>query len=78
MKIVIFSYFCDTLREWFDGTTETDKLESLQQLEQTRQETNLSVDELKKQSLDLYQTDQIRDLSIQQIQKLQHQLGNGN
>jgi len=57
---------------------ETDKLESLQQLEQTRQETNLSVDELKKQSLDLYQTDQIRDLSIQQIQKLQHQLGNGN
>ena len=33
---------------------------------------------MKQQSLDLYQTDQIRDLSIQQIQKLQHQLGNGN
>ena len=56
----------------------TDKLELLQQLEQSRQKSNLTVDELKKQSVDLYQTDQIRDLSIQQIQKLQHQLGNGN
>jgi len=56
----------------------TDKLELLQQLEQSRQKSNLTVDELKKQSVDLYQTDQIRDLSIQQIQRLQHQLGNGN
>ena len=39
---------------------------------------DVKVDELKKQSVDLYQTDQIRDLSIQQIQRLQHQLGNGN
>ena len=54
------------------------KLESLQQLEKTRKETNLSVDELKQQSVDLYQTDQIRDLSIHQIQNLQHQLGNGH
>ena len=57
---------------------ETDKLELLQQLEQTRQKTNLTVDQLKQQSVDLYQTDQIRDLSVQQIQQLQHQLGNGN
>ena len=57
---------------------ETDKLELLQQLEQTRQKTNLTVDQLKQQSVDLYQTDQIRDLSVQQIQQLQHQLGNSN
>jgi len=54
---------------------ETDKLELLQQLEQTRQKNNLTVDQLKQQSLDLYQTDQIRDLSVQQLQR---QLGNSN
>jgi len=57
---------------------ETNKLELLRELEQTRQETNVSVDELRQRSQELYQTDQIRDLSVQQIQELQNHLGNGN
>ena len=57
---------------------ETDKLDLLRELEQTRQETNITVDELRQRSQELYQTDQIRDLSVQQIQELQNHLGNGH
>ena len=58
--------------------SETDKLDLLRELEQTRQETNVSVDELRQRSQELYNTNQIRDLSVQQIQELQLNLGNGN
>ena len=58
--------------------SETDKLDLLRELEQTRQETNITVDELRQRSQELYQTDQIRDLSVQQIQELQNHLGNGH
>tara|TARA_B100001964_G_scaffold233010_1_gene289664 strand:+ start:193 stop:708 length:516 start_codon:yes stop_codon:yes gene_type:complete len=50
----------------------------MEELEQTRQETNVSVDELRQRSQELYNTNQIRDLSVQQIQELQLNLGNGN
>ena len=58
--------------------SDTDKLDLLRELEQTRQETNVSVDELRQRSQELYNTDQIRDLSVQQIQELQNHLGNGH
>jgi len=58
--------------------SETDKLDLLRELEQTRQETNITVDELRQRSQELYNTNQIRDLSVQQIQELQLNLGNGN